>query len=218
MRHGIIYLLTNKTTNEKYVGQTTRDMKERLSDHVTEKRNRHVSNAIRKYGLDSFKVDELCSCKNQHDLNEMEKYFVEHFRTLYPNGYNHRAGGNQNGICSTELRKKISEAKMGVPNLKRRGEIRTQEQRLKISKGLGGKRIIAENLDTKEIKIYNTAHETRNDGHNPSNVVSICKQRRTHSKRWTFKYIVEQTNQSGSLSGKIEKHAQRLEIEPAIAE
>lgn len=214
MKYGIIYLIENKINGKKYIGQTTRSLEQRFADHCTEKRNRHISNAIIRYGKDNFSIKEICTCSSQEDLNEKEIYFVETFNTMYPIGYNHRAGGNQNGKCSDLLREKISKAKTGKPNLKRRGEIRSEEQRMKISKGLGGHKVKARNLDTGEIVIYNTVHDTKKDGHNPSNVVSICKKygRRYHSKRWTFEYIID-ANQSGSSDSKEFEHAQRIEIE-----
>jgi group I intron endonuclease len=219
-RYGSIYLITNKHTGRQYVGQTTRSISERFADHLVEKRNRHVSNSIRKYGKDSFVVEEVFVSFDKEGLNNAEIYFVEKYNTLYPNGYNHRAGGNQNGVCSDELKKKISLAKTGKPNLKRRGEFRSETQRMQISRSLGGQNIIAIHLATGEIKVYKTAHSTKEDGHNPSNVVQICKKSsyRTVSKGWTFVYESEYANQSGSSRGNTFEHAQRLGLEPAQAE
>lgn len=205
MIYGRIYRITNKLNGMSYIGQTTNTIYHRFMSHCEEKRNnRHISNAIQFYGKDNFIVEELCLASNQNQLNELENYYVEILNTMYPYGYNHRSGGFQNGKCSDELRKKISESKLGKPNLKRRGEIRTDEQRLKISRTLGGKMILAKNLDDNRQIYYMTAHETKLDGHNPSNVVSICKKNsyRTHSKRWVFEYIENNANQSGSFEFK----------------
>lgn len=219
--YGLIYKITNKATGDSYIGQTTGSLVRRLKQHRTEKRNRHVSNSIRKYGWDSFSVEVLCSCFDQESLNSAEVYFVNLYNTIYPNGYNHRAGGNQKGICSDELRTKISLSKKGKPNLKRRGEVRKSEQRLSISRTLGGQNIYAINLSTGEVKVYPTAHSTRVDGHNPSNVVQICKNtgRRRESKGWTFSYESNyHANQSGSVESNASSHAQRLGFETASAE
>jgi len=219
-RYGSIYKITNKVTGKEYVGQTTRSLISRFNSHLTEKRNRHISNSIRQYGKENFEFVEIFVAFDKEELNNAEIFFVQHYNTLYPNGYNHRAGGNQNGICSDELKKKISAAKVGKPNLKRRGELRSKEQRLSISRTLGGQNIIAINLKTNEIKVYETAHATKKDGHNPSNVVQICKRAsyRTHSKGWAFMYESEYANQSGSSKGNTSEHAQRLGFEPALAE
>ena len=201
-----------------YIGQTTGSLFRRLSQHLSEKRNRHISNAIQKYGIESFDIEVLVSCLDKESLNAAEVYFVQKLNTLSPNGYNFRAGGNQNGICSEELKTKISLSKKGKPVLCRRGEVRSEIQRLNISRTLGGQNIVAKNLTTGEIKVYQTAHATRQDGHNPSNVVQICKgsTRRKISKGWTFFYETSYyANQNGSLENKNSRHVQRIGLEPA---
>ena len=220
MKYGIIYKIKNLINGKEYIGQTTNSISYRFSSHCKENRNRHISNSIKTYGKDNFSIEEICSAQSKEDLNFLESFFVNHYNTMYPNGYNHRAGGNQNGICSEELKRKISIAKTGKPNLKRRGEIRSQDQRLKISRSLGGESIIAINIKTNEVRQYSTVHETAKDGHNPSNVVVICKNtgRRKSSLGWKFYYISQYANQSGSIELKSSLHAQRLGLEPAIAE
>lgn len=218
MSYGKIYKIRNNLDGKEYVGQTTKTVESRFKGHCEETRNRHISNAIRSYGKDNFTVETVALANNQDELNELERLYVEMFNTMFPGGYNHRAGGNQNGVCSDEMRSKISKARSGQPLLKKRGEHRSEEYRLKISKGLGGKEIKATNLSTGEVKVYKTAHSTRKDGFNPSNVVQICKKVRTASKGWTFEYIFSQDNQSGSPLNKGSGHAQRLEIEAEQSE
>lgn len=219
-RYGSIYKIKNSLNEKEYIGQTTNTTAYRFNSHKSDKRNRHISSAIRKYGKDNFEIQELFIAFDKQTLNDAEIYFVKFFDTLYPSGYNHRAGGNQNGICSQELKNKISLAKTGKPNLKRRGIPVSKERRLNISRTLGGQEIIAVNIETNEIKVYETAHSTRKDGHNPSNVVQICKQtgRRTISKGWKFYYKSQYANQSGSTEIKKSEHAQRIGLEPANAE
>jgi len=216
MKYGSIYKITNKLNGKQYIGQTVNSIEKRFNEHCKEKRNRHISNAINSYGISNFEIIELYVAFDKEELNNKEIFFVNYFNTLYPNGYNHRAGGNQNGICSEELKTKISKSKTGKPNLKRRGELRTEKQRLDISRSLGGQNIVAKNLDTGQVKTYKTINETKLDGHNPSNVVQICKKtgRRYHSKRWVFYYESDYANQSGSDETKESLHAQRLGLEP----
>ena len=220
-RYGSIYKIKNLINNKEYIGQTVSSVEKRFLAHKNEKRNnRHISNAIRSYGEQNFEFIEICSAFSKEDLNELERFFVEHFDTMHPKGYNHRAGGDQNGICSEEMRSKISLSKLGKPNYKRRGEVRTEEQKEKISRTLGGQQIVGVNLITKEIRVYKTAHSTKKDGHNPSNVVQICKKNsyRDKSKGWTFYYMTDYVNQSGSSKNKSLEHAQRLELEPEKTE
>ena len=218
MNYGRIYKITNKLNGMSYIGQTTNTIMYRFNTHCNEKRNnRHISNAIQKYGKDNFTIELIAETNNQHNLNKLESFYTLKFNTLRPNGYNFRAGGKQNGICSNELRKKISEAKIGKPLLKRRGEVRSLEQRLKISRTLGGKSILMINLITKETSILQTARDGIKLGFNPSNIVSICRGRRSNSKGYTFQYIND-ANQSGSTDSNKSEHAQRIELEAEKSE
>lgn len=220
MKYGTIYKITNLINGKQYVGQTTNSVLNRFADHCSEKRNRHISNAIKQYGKENFKVEEIATAFDKESLNNLEIYFVEKFNTMFPNGYNHRAGGNQNGVCSQELKRKISKAKSGksIPSLKNR--IISNNQRLQISKTLGGQKIVGVSLTDNSIIIYETAHSTKAHGHNPSNIVQICKKKgkRKISKGYTFFYLKDYANQSGSTENNILEHAQRIGIETAAAE
>lgn len=202
----------------EYIGQTTNTLEYRFKAHCKESRNRHISNAIRMYGEDNFSIVEIAVAKTKEELNDLELKYVEELNTLHPNGYNHRAGGNQNGKCSEELKRKISLAKTGKPILCRRGEVRSQEQRLKISRTLGGKQVLATEISTGKSFILNTVREGINFGFNPSNIVSVCKKVRPSSKGYVFRYIENDVNQSGSTENKSSEHAQRIEGEPTSVE
>lgn len=217
MSYGQIYKITNLTNGMLYVGQTTKlSISDRFSEHCKERRNnRHISNAIRKHGKDNFTIESIAIAANQTELNALEVSFVTQLNAMFPSGYNHRAGGEQNGICSDVLKQKISAAKMNKPNLKRRGEVRTSKQRLMISRSLGGQAIKVTNVRTNRTFILPTAHAGRKCGFNPSNIVQICKKtgRRQTDHGHTFEYFT-QANQSGSSEDKKTEHAQRIEIDP----
>lgn len=214
MSYGKIYKITNLINGKCYIGQTTKhDINLRFEEHYKETRNnRHISNAINKYGKNNFLIELISEANNQQELNELEVKYVIEFNTIHPNGYNHRAGGKQNGICSNELKKKISKAKTGKPVLKRRGEIRSEEQKLKISRSLGGKSVLATNIKTGETLLLKTVTEGKKYGFNPSLIVAVCKgnEGRTQHKGYSFDYISEDANQSGSKETKASLHAQRI--------
>jgi group I intron endonuclease len=217
MCFGRIYRITNNVTGMSYVGQTTKSIEERFKKHSERpSKSMHISSMIKKYGKNNFTIELIEEANSQDELNYLEVYYVKHFDTMYPKGYNHRAGGEQNCTMSQATKDKISKTKLGVPLLKRRGELRSEEQRIKISRGLGGKAIIGYNQETKETIYLQTLHAGRKLGFNPSNISSVLKNKRPHTKGFVFYYEENsQANQSGSAESNITPHAQRLGIDPA---
>lgn len=94
MVQGHIYVITNKLTNEQYVGQTSRDIYTRFDEHCYDNRSTsHIHNAIKKYGAKNFEIKELETVELNR-LDEREQYWIAKLDT-YKNGYNQNIGGNQ---------------------------------------------------------------------------------------------------------------------------
>lgn len=96
---GCIYCIENKINGKKYVGQTKRDLNIRLSEHKSDSKKKRgkLYNAIRKYGIDNFRVKVLKTIDNTEDrlgakLGEYEKYYIEKYNTI-AEGYNVVRGG-----------------------------------------------------------------------------------------------------------------------------
>jgi group I intron endonuclease len=113
----IIYKLTNKITNQKYIGQTTRPLEVRIKQHVTRSKinKTYIANAINKYGINNFEIILLTTCSNQEELDQQEIEFITSENTLYPNGYNLTFGG-KGGKKSLEACKRMSEGQKGKPS------------------------------------------------------------------------------------------------------
>lgn len=94
-RKGYIYLITNDINDNKYVGQTSRNIQERFKEHIWDSKNvRHPSklhNAIHKYGKEHFKIQEI-EFVPLDQLDEREKYWINKYNTV-KNGYNISLGG-----------------------------------------------------------------------------------------------------------------------------
>lgn len=124
---GIVYKVTNKVNGKVYIGQTTRTLNKRKSEHIsaalTEKYKGQCSeyfhNALRKYGKNAFVWEILETCSNKYDLDLAEQWYVMYYNTFKSktesNGYNLTKGGNGNSglIFSDEHKRKISESKKG---------------------------------------------------------------------------------------------------------
>lgn len=101
---GLIYCITF-SSNKKYIGQTRQSIKTRLIQHKNSKDNTLVSRAFKKYK--EYKYEILIECDN-NDLDEYEKYYIEKYKTITPNGYNLRTGGQNGYYFSDEVKFKCS--------------------------------------------------------------------------------------------------------------
>lgn len=122
----LVYKVTNKISNEAYIGQTTRPIEDRWAEHCkpVNARRSYVSNAIQKHGKENFTIEVLCKASSQEELDLLEKKYIEEHSTAFPNGYNLKEGG-LGGSLSQEARLKISKTLMGrkisVETLNKRG-------------------------------------------------------------------------------------------------
>lgn len=128
----MIYLISNKINGKLYIGQTIQKIEVRFKRHLRDAinldRSYAIHLAIRKYGTHNFAVSVLDICSSIEEANDKEKYFINHFNSLSPNGYNLRAGGN-NSLHSDKTKEKISSS--------HRGKRLSEDHRKNI--GLGGK-------------------------------------------------------------------------------
>ena len=91
----MIYILTNKDTNQVYVGRTSASIEDRLAHLQQYAKNGNSSpihQAIREYGIDSFNVETV----DIDEIDQTESEFEEYIATqlgAYDTGYNVRKKG-----------------------------------------------------------------------------------------------------------------------------
>lgn len=100
---GYIYKISNNINNKIYIGKTTRDIKTRFKQHCSKTAHKEdnsiLHKAMDKYGINNFYIEEVnvVTSNTKEDLtillNEMEKYYIDVFDTVSPNGYNILRGG-----------------------------------------------------------------------------------------------------------------------------
>lgn len=123
-----IYKITNIQNNKVYIGQTIRPINDRFHRHINDAMNNildtHFARAIRKYGKDSFIIEEIDKATNQNELNEKEQYWIHYYNSI-KNGYNEtdaisKCGGNtylsKTAEEMEEIKNKIRLTKMGDKN------------------------------------------------------------------------------------------------------
>ncbi len=93
---GIIYLITNKINNKKYVGQTTRGFINRYNEYLLGAKccNPYILKSIKKYGIENFDFTIIDTAQTLHELNYKEIKYISEFNTTNRNlGYNIESGG-----------------------------------------------------------------------------------------------------------------------------
>lgn len=112
-----IYAITNKITGKKYIGQTTRDPKERFIEHCNPNRKSVLSLNIGLYGKENFTFETLESgIITEQEADQKERYYIEKENSLFPNGYNKSTGGIKGKDLNKISKTKISEAGKGILN------------------------------------------------------------------------------------------------------
>lgn len=109
----IIYKITNKINNKSYIGQTIGRLCDRWAQHnynTKRQENKPLYNAMKKYGKENFKIEEIGGANNITELNYQEWLLIHTYDTLYPNGYNLREGGGNRGKNTPESIEKMSKS------------------------------------------------------------------------------------------------------------
>ena len=117
MAYGIVYKLTCKLNDMKYVGQTTRSLEIRFKEHA--KADSYIGKAIRKYGEENFSREVIEECETSEQLNEREIFWIAHFNCKQPNGYNQTDGGDgatEQFIFSASTTRKKRKRYLGLKN------------------------------------------------------------------------------------------------------
>lgn len=117
-----IYKYTNIITGKSYIGQTIRCVNQRARRNGKGYKDQPIFYSdIQQYGWDNFEQSILRLCESKEDADYWERFFIEKYNTIFPNGYNYQIGGQGKGSASgksnpmygrhqsEETRKKISD-------------------------------------------------------------------------------------------------------------
>lgn len=132
----LIYKITSPS-GKSYIGQTKK-YNERIRAHVTRRDKHPLTNAIKKYGWESFKLEILMENLNIDVANYWEEFYIRELDTLSPNGYNLHTGGRNHTVSeATRIRMKIASS---GSNNNMFGKVHTIEAKNKISNKNRGKK------------------------------------------------------------------------------
>ena len=107
MYEGYIYKIVNDVNDKIYIGQTRTTIKTRFNQHKSDAKrgnadNSLLHNAMIKYGIDHFYVEEIIKYENKDKqilidiLNDKECFYISFFNSIRPKGYNISKGGGGN--------------------------------------------------------------------------------------------------------------------------
>jgi hypothetical protein len=115
----IVYLITNIFNSKKYVGQTKNTVVWRWARHKTSaSRNSTypIHRAIRKYGIESFSVEQIDTAETREIASLKEEYWILFYEAnIFGKGYNCSTGGEGLNNPSEETRRKMGDASRGKP-------------------------------------------------------------------------------------------------------
>lgn len=107
-----IYIIKNKINNKVYIGQSV-NAAERYTKHLSDVRNcpsQIIHQAMAKYGIQNFWYEILEYQIENYD--EREKYWIQHYNSVVPNGYNVAIGGQGVGSGIENPNAKIKDQKI----------------------------------------------------------------------------------------------------------
>jgi hypothetical protein len=118
-----IYIIRNLVNQKVYVGQAVSHIlnhkryrpyghQGRFRSHISEafSKKKHqchyLNNSIRKHGVENFEVELIENC-TMENANERETFYINHYNSVFPNGYNLKIGGTV-FVHSDESKKRVS--------------------------------------------------------------------------------------------------------------
>lgn len=128
-----VYRIVNLINNKVYIGRS-KDASKRFKSHeYTANGNRgyKLHHAIRKYGIDNFRLDIIIECDSLEESVEKEEYFIK-ISNSFKMGYNSSKGG------LGEMRSEYSYAELSK---KLKGRKFSEKHKENISKAKKGKKL-----------------------------------------------------------------------------
>ena len=142
---GTIYKYTNLINGKIYIGKTRRPLEQRIQEHYYTKKNSGLEGAIKKYGIENFKIDVVEKCPIDK-LNEREIYYIAFYDCKAPKGYNLTDGGDSGFNLCFETRAQMSVAKNSdefrkIMSAIHKGKPLSQQHKKNISASLKGRNL-----------------------------------------------------------------------------
>ena len=109
----IIYKITNRINGNVYIGQTSKSLKQRWSQHCRRYSCcQALKNAILKYGKENFTIEQIDVACDRDELNAKEKHWISFYDSMNRDkGYNLTSGGEHYEFSGDSNKKRIKSLK-----------------------------------------------------------------------------------------------------------
>lgn len=135
--YGAIYAVIHEKSGMAYIGQSVNNIRDRVASHFSDAFNKkktiyntRFSEAIRRFGIESFSVWELSRHYSQEDLDRAEIDAIKKYRTNLSCGFNSESGGKRNYVYSQVTVEKMSASRMGPKNPRYGKEVSAKTRKL----------------------------------------------------------------------------------------
>lgn len=188
-----IYQIINTANGKRYIGQSENALHRKNCHFYELKHGKHKNQALQNDYLlspDSFVFEILAKC-GKTELDELEKYYIQRFKTNdREHGYNIESGGTVGATASYETKQKMSLAKIG--NTSMCGLHLSEEWKKNLSLSQPHKKRIR-CIETNTI-YESFADAARETGLNRTKIVSVCTGKRKTTGGYHFCYADAQTS------------------------
>ena len=83
-----VYKLTSLDTNKSYIGVTSCNVEQRWAKGNGYCKQKYLYSDILKYGWNRITKEILYECNSFTESREKERYYIDFYNTIHPNGYN----------------------------------------------------------------------------------------------------------------------------------
>lgn len=96
-KRNVIYKFENQINGKVYIGQTRKQLRERIAVHIWESKNKktYFHKALNKYGISNFDITLLEEVSDSRLLDGLEIYWISYYKANdRSKGYNRTKGGS----------------------------------------------------------------------------------------------------------------------------
>ena len=205
----LIYKITNIKNSKIYIGKTTKSLEHRFKIHKSYALKGKggcpaLQNAMIKYGIDNFTIEQIDTTTTEHELNDKEKYWIAYYnstdRTI---GYNLTDGGEDTNTYKYKSEEELNLIKDKIRKTKY-GKNNPRSQAVKAMN-------ILTNVEYHFDSISECACFLKRDGHNEF-IIKRCNGsiKCLYNNEWNFAYEGEAYN--NLTKTKIYARSKQLEV------